>query len=642
MTEDEVHGASHPSRRLMIASIAAAVLVALVLPLVALTLNAVKVAGFPLGFWFAAQGSILGLIVLALVFAHRAGGEAAGSGIPAALAMAGETVGAAGILGFIGITAALGFDGLAFPLGLAAGLAAATILIAPRFSLYPVRSSAGFFAARYGGATPRRIALAITAVATVLLLAADLRAAAFAVQSLIGTDYVTGVAIATVALAAIWLSGVFMRIRGLAALGFAFVFAATAIVLAAFAFELGYLPLPHAVYGQALSDLAAEEQNLIVKKLADVKSLKPMSSPFLQQSMLNFAGLLLGLALGGAVLPQLAGRHLSMRVVAPGAAAKRAAWATLFAGLFLTGVPAFATFARLSVAKLFANGMETAALPSNLVEVSRLGWVEVCGTHAATVADVAAACTKVSGTRGFLRLQDVSFSNDAYLFTAAATSGMAPWISMLLSISVIAAGAIVAHGLVAGLLRADAEARRAGSADPEGLELRSAILALSLLLGGLIVASFSGLELPALISEALALIAAGLFPAVILGLFWRRMTAAGATAAMIAGFAVAAFYIGGVRLFPVAFFDWTGDLSNASATAVRKFADYKAAVAAATEAGARDQAAAKLSAHASTIANWWGLRPGAAALLGLPAGFLAGIAASLLGPAPAKSAQSRG
>jgi putative solute:sodium symporter small subunit len=642
MTDDEVHGASRPSRRLMIFSITAALLLAMVLPLVALTLNAVKVAGFPLGFWFAAQGSILGLIALTLVFARRAGGDAPGEGLRPALAMAGETVGAAGILGFLGITAALGFDGLAFPLGLTAGLTVATIFIAPRFSLYPVRSSAGFFAARFGGATPRRIALAITAIATVLLLAADLRAVAFAVQSLTGTDYVTGVAVATVALAAVWLSGVFLRIRGLAALGFVFVFAATAIVLAAFAFELGYLPLPHAVYGQALSDLAADEQNLIIKKLADVKSLKPMTSPFLQQSMLNFAGLLLGLALGGAVLPQLIGRHLSMGVVSPGGATRRAAWATVFAGLFLTGVPAFATFARVSVAKLFANGMETAALPSSVVEVSRLGWAEVCGTHAATVADLAAACAKVSGTRGFLRLQDVTFSNDAYLFTAAATSGMASWTGVLLALSVIVAGAIVAHGLVAGLLRADAEARRAGSTDPEGLELRSAILALSLLLGGLVVASFSGLELSALISEGLALIAAGLFPAVILGLFWRRMSAAGAAAAMIAGFAVAAIYIAGVRLFPVTFFDWTGDLSTASASAVRKFADLKAAVSAAAEAGARDAAEAQLTRHAGTIANWWGLRPGAAALLGLPAGLLAGIATSLIGSKRDKAERAPG
>lgn len=630
MTDDEVQGASRPSRRLMLVSITLLLLIALVLPLVALTLNAVKVAGFPLGFWFAAQGSILGLIVLALVFARRAGGDAAGEGVRPALAMAGETVGAAGILGFIGITAALGFDGLALPLGLAAGLAVATLLVAPRVSLYPVRSLAGFFVARFGGLWPRRVALAITAIATVLLLAADLRAAAFAIQSLSGTDYVTGVAAATVVLAAVWLSGVFLKVRGLAELGFAFVLAATALVLAAFAFELGYLPLPHAVYGQALGDLAAEEQNLIVKKLADVKSLKPMTSPFLQQSMLNFAGLLLGLALGSAAMPQLVGRHLTMRSVTPGAATRRVALAALFAGLFLTGVPAFAAFARVSVAKLFAGGMETAALPDSLIETGRLGWVDICGTHGVTAAEVAAACSKVSGTRGFLRLQDVVFSNDAYLFTAAATSTLSAWASLILAISVLVAGAVVAHGLVAGLLGADADARRAGSTDPERLEVRSAILALSLLLGGLIVASFSGLELSALISEGLALMAAGLFPAVVLGLFWRRMTAAGAVAAMVAGFVVTAIYIAGVRLIPVAFFEWTGGLSTASASAVRKFGDLQAAYAAATEAGARDAAEVLLSRHAATIANWWGLRPGAAALLGLPAGLIAGIAVSLV------------
>ncbi len=629
MTAADVEGASRPSRRLILSAVSALILLAFILPLVALTLNAVKIAGFPLGFWFAAQGSILGLAVLTWMFARRAGGDAAGERLKPALAMAGETVGAAGFLGFVGVTAALGFDGLAFPLGLAAGLAIGCILLAPRFPLYPVRSVAGFLVARFGGPWPRRLALAITGLASVLLLAADLRGAAIAIQSLTAADYVTAVGIATVVLAGLWLVGVFVRARALAGYGFLLVFAVSALVLAAFAYAGGYLPLPHAVYGEALTDLANEEQNLIIKKLADVKSLKPMTSPFLQQSMLNFAGLLLGLALGSAVLPQLVGRHVSRASVAPGAAVRRAARATLLAGLFLTGVPAFAAFARVAMARVFANGMETGALPASLVETSRLQWVELCGSHPATAAEAAAACARMPGARGFLRLQDVAFVPDAYLFSVASVGGLAPWAGMALAVTVVIAGAIVGHGLVAGFLDADAEARRSGTTDPSALDARSAILALLLLLAALIVASFGGTDMASLVAEGLALIASGLFPAVMLGLFWRRMTAAGAAAAMLAGFAVAAVYITGVRVLPVTMFEWTGGLSTAAPNAVRKFAELKAAVETAVSADVRVTAENALNRHAASIANWWGLRPGAAALLGLPAGFIAGLLASL-------------
>ena len=55
------------------------------------------------------------------------------------------------ILGFTGYIAAMGYDGLALPLGMVAGVALLAILVAPRFVLYPVQSISGFFAVRYGG-----------------------------------------------------------------------------------------------------------------------------------------------------------------------------------------------------------------------------------------------------------------------------------------------------------------------------------------------------------------------------------------------------------------------------------------------------------------------------------------------------------
>ena len=159
------------------------------LPLAALTLNAVKFAGFPLGFWTTAVFVLIALATLAMVFAARAGGDAAAKASRRRCGLAGEAIGSAGVIGSVGAIAALGYDGLAFPLGLAAGLALLAMIVAPRFSLYPVQTIAGFFSARYGGVWPRRLALAITGVASVALLAADLRGGALAVQGAFATDY---------------------------------------------------------------------------------------------------------------------------------------------------------------------------------------------------------------------------------------------------------------------------------------------------------------------------------------------------------------------------------------------------------------------------------------------------------------------
>ena len=630
MTERDVQGASRPSRRLIVISLIAWMVLVLALPLSALTLNFVKFAGFPLGFWTTAVFVLIALATLAMIFAARAGGDATGEGIVPSLRMAAEAIGSAGVIGCTGAIATLGYDGLAFPLGIAAGLALLAICVAPRFALYPVSTIGGFFKARYGGLWPRRLALAVAGIASVGLLAADLRGGALAIQGMLAMDYATAIAIATVALAAVWL------VRSLVAMpsgrGVTFAILLVLFLIPVFALTVfqGRLPMPLFVYGYGLEDLANLEQKLIINKLADVRALKPMSSPFLVLSKANFAGIVLALALGIAALPYLLGRHLSQAVVSPGAATRRAGLSLVWVVWFLLALAAYAVFDRIGVDDLIAKGIETTVLPSALVDASGRGWVSICGVSSFSAADIVAACSKSQGHRGFLRLQDLAFTSDGFAVAAPWISGLPMAAFLPLWIAAALASLVTGHAIVAGFLAADAEARRAGSVDAAALDVRSVVLAVLLLLAALIVAMIGTAEIPELVSEALALIASGLFPPLILGLFWRRMTAAGAVTSMIVGFSVTGLYIAGARYFPAAMFDWTGALSDAATGAVKKFADLKAAVAAATSDDVHAAAKAALSHHASGLANWWGLKPAAGALMGIPAGFLAGAAVSLL------------
>ncbi|NOT72946.1 MAG: DUF4212 domain-containing protein [Hyphomicrobium sp.] len=633
MSDSDVQGASRPARRLIAVSLIVWAVLALGLPLAALTLNAVKLAGFPFGFWVTAVFVLIALAALAMVFAARAGGDASGETISPSLRLAGEAIGSAGVIGSVGAIAALGYDGLAFPLGLAAGLALLTLIIAPRFSLYPVRSLAGFFTVRYGGLWPRRMALIIAAIGSVSLLAADLRGGALAVQGAFATDYATGVALTTVALSIVWLLRSLFHVPSGRGVVFAALLVMVFIPVFALPMSQGRLPLPLFVYGYGLEDLAALEQKLIVNKLADVRSLKPMTAPFLQLSMANFAGLVLALAFGLAALPYLLGRHLSQAAVKPGAAPRRAALASVWVVWFLLALAAFAVFERIGVADMISKGIETAALPPALVDASGRGWVTICGVASYASTEISAACAKASGHRGFLRLQDVAFSSDGFAVAAPWISGLPPIAFMPLWLAAALAALVTGHAIIAGFLAADAEGRHTGPADAAGLDVRSVVLGIGMLLLALVVAMIGGLEIPALFSEGLAVIAGGLFPALVLGLFWRRMSAAGAIAAMVAGFVVTATYIAGVRHFPVLMFDWTGGLSDAAPGAVRKFADLKVALANARTDEAGTLAYAALWRHAGGIANWWGLKPAAIVLLGIPAGILAGVLVSLLRPA---------
>ena len=294
-------------------------------------------------------------------------------------------------------------------------------------------------------------------------------------------------------------------------------------------------------------------------------------------------------------------------------------------------IAAIAVLLRAAIADLIETGVKTTELPLALLQASDLGWVDVCGIHAFSAADVVAACAKLSGQKGVLRLQDLAFNSDGFLFSASWIAGVPAgiWTASL-------AGGLFA-ALISGAAILRAGAHQTGVENPMwrmgpgplSVQFTAAGLVLAAALG---VATYATADIPTLFSEGLLLVASGIFPALVLGLFWKRVGPVGAVAAMLSGFIVAGLYFAGVRLFPVAMFEWTGALSNAAPSAVRKLADLKAVFNAATDDSARDVAAGALFRHAQTISNWWGLRPAAFVLIAAPISFAVGVVATLLTP----------
>lgn len=193
-------------------------------------------------------------------------------------------------------------------------------------------------------------------------------------------------------------------------------------------------------------------------------------------------------------------------------------------------------------------------------------------------------------------------------------------------IAALAAG----RAILAGFLAAEAEVRRNTVNQYDLTEPRPLVIAAALMLLAVWLATFGSPDIASLASEGFALLAAGVFPALILGLYWRRIAAPGAIAAMTTGFAVAGFYIAGVKFFPLTLFDLSGGLSNAPPSAIRKLATMRTALDSAREPAAYALAQFELHRQAQLVANWWGLKPGAAALFGLPAGLLAGAITTFL------------
>jgi cation/acetate symporter len=163
---------------------------------------------------------------------------------------------------------------------------------------------------------------------------------------------------------------------------------------------------------------------------------------------------------------------------------------------------------------------------------------------------------------------------------------------------------------------------------------------LLLVVGGLIAtaAVMQPVEIVPMTVWAFSLAAAGLFPVLVLAMWWGRATAAGAVCGMVAGFGICLLYIALTRYYPqigVGYF---------AMSSLRNPADAQALVdVAKTLADPRWLADLPASADNPLASNigWFNIKNLAAGVFGLAAGFFISFVISLIGKAPAMEAVER-
>jgi cation/acetate symporter len=577
------------------------------------------------GFW------VLGLATAAAIaFAGGLRHLTCGAPVFAGLAMATQTLSAAFYVGLAGAVFALGYDGLAFSLGLGAGCLLMQLVVAPRLAQTAAPSLPAFFAIRYSSRAVGALAGLVLVASMLTLLAAELMAAGLVGAHLLGIDFAAAAAIAGCAIFACFvLRGV---TGGSWATGMLYpiLFVALFVPLVQVSAEWYGLPIPQLAYANALWQLQGLEEALLERELADPAFIKPMMTAFLSLSPLNFGGIVLGLAAGVAALPGLAG------MPAAGHRAREARlaalWSLVFVVLVLMLVPAIAAYARLSIATLISDRTASAALPEWVFAYGRLGLVEVCGRAATDAAAVAQACAALPDAGTALRLQDAMLSPDMVTLAFPEITGLDRIAAGLIAAAALSVALVTAHGPLTIIVRA---AGFSAAADATRRSARLGSYAIAALV--LVVAALAAVARPAgildIAAAALIIAAAGLFPALAAGLWWRRANAWGAGAAILVGPALVLAYLLGARYFPVAFFELTSALSSAGKSGGEYFAELKDAWLAAEPGAARDAAWAALEQQARGAADWWGIGGLATALLALPAGFFALIVGSLLTPA---------
>lgn len=443
----------------------------------------------------------------------------AGQSVPAlynGMATAADWMSAASFIGLAGAIYAGGYDGLAFLLGWSGGYILVAVLLAPYLRKFGQFTVPDFLSVRYGGAPARMIGTLVLMSASFLYVVAQLYGTGIIAARFLGLDFRAAVFVGLAGILLCSMQGGMRTLIWTQVAQYVVVIAAYLLPAVILSTRATGVPLPQLMYGQALRKIA--ELTATLGAPAEI----PSASGIVDG--VNFFGVAICLMLGTASLPHVLARFFATPSVRE--ARISVAWSLLFIFLLYSAAPAYAAFAKLEILQRIADGSlgtDTAWLR----EWTRIGLVssEIGGAPLAQIHIDPDALVLVTP-----EIAGLPFVVAALVAAGGLAAAMSSADGLLLSI-----GNALSHDLYHRLLAPDASPRR-----------RLTICRLGMILAALLAACMASARpagIVTIVGWAFSLAASGLFPALVLGIWWKRATGRGAVSGMLAGWSVCLAYI---------------------------------------------------------------------------------------------------
>jgi cation/acetate symporter len=249
-----------------------------------------------------------------------------------------------------------------------------------------------------------------------------------------------------------------------------------------------------------------------------------------QRSRLDFVALVFCLMAGTAGMPHLLARFYTTPSVS--AARRSVTWALLFIVLLYICAPVLAVLVKYEVLTSVV-GLQFAELPRWILEWSKTE------PSLVSVVDI--------NHDGVLQLGELRITPDILVLAAPEIGGMPFAVSCLVAAGGLAAALSTADGLLLTIANALSHDLYFNLLHRGPATDRQVAVSKVILLFVALVAAYIALQRPAgillLVTPVFSLAAATIFPALVLGVAWRRANLWGATAGMLAGFAVTLYYL---------------------------------------------------------------------------------------------------
>ncbi|MFN3482349.1 MAG: sodium:solute symporter family protein, partial [Rhabdaerophilum calidifontis] len=463
----------------------------------------------------------------------------AGRKVPAlynGMATGADWMSGASFVGMAGSLFLLGYDGLAFVLGWTGGYVLVAVLVAPFLRKFGAYTVPDFLSARYGGNLARFIGVIVLLCCSFTYVVAQIYATGIIASRFLGMSFELAVFVGLAGILVCSMLGGMRAVTWTQVAQYIVLIIAYLVPVVLLSAKKYGLPIPQLTYGQALQEIAALEQGFIKNGLAPA-TMKLHAAPFTSYTTGNYFALILCLMVGTASLPHVLMRYFTTPSVRE--ARVSVAWSLLFIFLLYFTAPAYAAFSKLEVYSTLI-GKNIGDLPAWVYSWGKINLVTICGKAAASADAVKAACGAVSGHAGILRWQDFGINTDVVVLSTPEIAGLPYVIAGLVAAGGLAAALSTADGLLLAIANALSHDIYYKMIDRHAPTARRLIVSRVLLVVVAILAAWTASTKPAdilsMVSWAFSLAAAGLFPALVLGVWSKRVNATGAIAGMIAGF----------------------------------------------------------------------------------------------------------
>ncbi|KAA0548569.1 cation acetate symporter [Bacillus sp. BGMRC 2118] len=446
----------------------------------------------------------------------------AGRGVPPifnGMAIGADWMSAASFIGMAGTVMLLGYNGLAYIMGWTGGYLLLTFLLAPQLRKYGRYTVPEFIGDRFESHTARVIAAICTIVISFTYSIGQLSGSGVVIGRLFEIDAKTGTMIGVVLIAIYAAFGGMKGITWTQVAQYIILIIAYLIPVIFMSLQLTGNPLPWLSYGNIVSQLGELDRELGVSEYF---------APFTNGSKWQFLALMFTLMAGTAGLPHVIVRFYTVSTMK--AARWSGAWALLFIGLLYLSAPAYAAFSRFILMKNVA-GSPIDQLPEWTKSWVNTGKLQLADTNG----------------DGILQWAELIIDKDIVVMATPEIANLGVFVIGLVAAGAMAAALSTAGGLLIAISSSFAHdiyyrVLKPEATDANRLKVARITIVVATVLAGLVALNPPG-AITQIVAWAFALASGTFFPALVLGVWWKRSNAKGVTAGMIVGLAVTLAYI---------------------------------------------------------------------------------------------------